>query len=68
MKAGFNKPNVLKKITPKLGPHKPKDRQRSEVLKRVDTGNNGFKDSSFWESIEGRFCMPEDRSCEFVES
>ncbi len=68
LKAGLNKPNVLEKITPKSGPHKPKDRQRSEVSKGVNTGNNSFKNPSSWESTEGGPCMPEDKPCKLVES
>ncbi len=46
LKAGPTKPNASKKRTPKPGLHKLKDRQRSEVLKRVNIGDNGFKDPS----------------------
>ncbi len=46
LKAGFNKPNVLKGVIPKLNPHRLKDRQQSKVLKKINTGNNGFKDPS----------------------
>ncbi len=68
MKARPNKLNALNGVIPKLSLYRPKDCQRSEVLKRVDIGNNGFKDPSFWESIEGGLCISKDRPCEFVES
>ena len=68
LKVGSNKFNVLKRITPKLGLYRPKDCQRSKVLKKVDIGNNGFRDLSSWESIERGPRTPEDRPCELVES
>ncbi len=44
LKIGSNKPNASKRVTPKPGPHRLKDRHRSVVSKRVTTGNNSFKD------------------------
>ena len=38
--------NTSKRVTPKLGLHRSKDRQWSKVLKGVTTGKDGFKDSS----------------------
>ncbi len=68
LKARPIKPNALEGGTPKPGLHKPKDRQRSEVLERVNIGDNSFKDFNSWESIEGGPRMPEDRSYKPVES
>ena len=68
LKTGPTRFNASKKVTPKPGLHRPKDRHRSMVLERVTTGNNGFKDPSSWESIKGGLYMSEDRLCEPVES
>ncbi len=68
LKAGPIKPNALERGTPKPGLHRPKDRQRSEILEGINIGNNSFKDSSSWESIERGPRMPEDRPCKPVES
>ncbi len=68
LKAGFNKLNVSKGVTPKSGPYRPKDCHRSEVSKEVNIRNNGFKDPNSWESIERGLHIPEDRPCEPVES
>ncbi len=68
LKAGPNKPNILKGVISKLGLYRFKNCQRSEVLKGVDIGNNGFKDFSSWESTERESCMPEDRPYKPVES
>ncbi len=68
LKAGPNKPNASEGVTPKPGPHRPKDRHRSMVSKGVTTGNNGFRDLSSWESIERGPRMPEDRPYKPVES
>ncbi len=46
LKVEPNKFNALKKITPKLGPHKLKDCQQSEILKKINIENNSFKDPS----------------------
>ncbi len=46
----------------KVGPNK------LNVLEGVTIGNNGFRDLSFWESIERGPCVLEDRLCELVES
>ena len=59
--------NALKKGTSKPGLHKPKDRHRSKVSKEVNIGDNGFKDLSFWESIEGGLHISEDKPCEPIE-
>ena len=68
MKVGLIRFNVLEEGIPKLGLHRLKDRQWSKVSKGINTGDNGFKDPSSWESTEGRLCIPEDRPCEPVES
>ena len=68
LKVGLNKLNVSEKVILKSSFYRLKDRQRSGVLEGVNTGNNGFEDLSFWESIEGGLCMPEDKSYKFVES
>ena len=68
LKVGPNKFNASKKVTPKLGPYRSKDRHRFVVSEGITIGNNGFKDSSSWESIERGPCVPEDRPCEPVES
>ncbi len=68
LKIGPNKSNVSEGVTPKSGLHRPKDRQRSEVLERVNIGNNGFRDPSSWESIKRGPCISEDRPYELVES
>ncbi len=68
LKVGSNKSNALKRITSKSSPYKPKDYQQSEVLKRINIGNNDFKDFNSWESIERGPHMPEDRPCKPVES
>jgi len=44
LKIGPIKPNVLKKGTPKLGLHRPKDRQQSKISERINIRDNGFKD------------------------
>ncbi len=44
LKIGPIRFNVLKGETSKLGFYRPIDCQRSEVLKGVNIGNNGFKD------------------------
>ncbi len=46
LKIGPTKLNASKKGTPKPDLHKPKDRQRSKVSKKVKTRDNGFKDPS----------------------
>jgi len=68
LKVGPIRSNALKGGTPKLNLYRPKDRQRFKVLKGVNTGDNGFRDPSSWESIEGGLRMSEDRLCELVES
>ncbi len=68
LKARLIKPNALEKGTPKLGLHRPKDRQQFEVSKEINTGDNGFKDPNSWESTEKRPCIPEDRPYKPVES
>ncbi len=68
LKVGSIRSNVSEGGTPKLGLYRPKDRQWSEVLKGVKTGDNGFRDPSSWESTEGGLRVPEDRPCEPVES
>jgi len=68
LKAGLIRPNALKRGTPKLGLHRPKDCQRSEVSEGVNTGDNGFKNPSSWESIERGLRMSEDRLCKPIES
>jgi len=68
LKAGPNKPNISKRVTPKSNPHKPKDYQQSKVSKKVNIRNNGFKDPSSWESIEGGLRISEDRPYKPVES
>ena len=68
LKVGPIRSNVLEKEIPKPSLYKFKDRQRFEVLKRVNIGDNGFKDPSFWESTEKRPYVPEDRLYEPVES
>ncbi len=68
LKTGPIKPNASKEGTPKPDLHRPKDRQRSKVSKRVNTGDNGFRNLSFWKSTEGGPRMPEDRPYEPVES
>ena len=61
LKAKSIKPNALEKGTPKPGLYKLKDRQRSEISKGVNIGDNGFKDLSSWESTERGLRMPEDK-------
>ena len=68
LKVGLIRLNVLKKGTSKLGLHKPKDRQRFEVSKRVTIRKDGFKDLSSWESIERGSRMSEDRPYKPIES
>ncbi len=68
LKARPTRFNVLKRGTPKPSFHRPKDRQQSEVSKRVNIGDNGFKDPNSWESIEKRPRIPEDRPYKPVES
>jgi len=68
LKVGPIRSNASEGGTPKPGFYKSKDRQRSEVSKGVNIGNNSFKDSSSWKSIERGLCVPEDRPCELVES
>jgi len=68
LKAGPTRFNASKRVTPKPGLHRPKDRQRSEVSEGVIIGKDGFKDLSSWESIERGLRMSEDRPCELVES
>ncbi len=68
LKVGLIRFNVLKKVIPKPGFHRSKDRQRSEVLEGVTIRKDGFKDLSFWESIERGLRVPEDRPCVPVES
>ena len=46
LKTGLIRPNASEGKTPKPSFYRPKDRQRSKVSKRVNTGNNGFKDFS----------------------
>src|SRR6266566_5810159 len=60
--------NASKRGTPKLGFYRLKDRQRSEVSKGVNIKDNGFKDFSFWESIERGPHISEDRLYKLVES
>src|SRR6266566_10050220 len=66
LKAEFTRLNASKGGTPKPSLHRPKDRQRSEVSERVNIGDNGFKDLSFWESIEKGPRIHEDRPYELV--
>ena len=47
LKIGPNKSNVLEGVTSKSSLYRSKDRQQFEILKRINTGNNGFKDLSF---------------------
>jgi len=68
LKAGPIRSNASKGGTLKLDHYKLKDRQRSKVLKKVNIGDNGFKDLNSWESIERRLCVSEDRLYEFIES
>ncbi len=68
LKAGLNKSNASEGVTPKPGPHRPKDRHRSVVSEGVTTRNNGFRDLSSWESIERGPRMPEDRPYKLIES
>jgi len=68
LKIGPIRFSVLKGGTLKLGFYRFKDRQRSKVLERVNIGDNGFKNLSSWESIEGRSCISEDRPYELVKS
>jgi len=68
LKVRFIKFNVLKKRTSKLGLHRLKDYQRFKVSKGINIGNNGFKDSNSWESIEGRFYISEDKLYKSIES
>ena len=68
LKTGPTIPNASKEKTPKPGLHKPIDRQRSKVLKGVNTGNNGFKDLNSWKSTEKRPHMPENRPYKSIES
>jgi len=68
LKVGFTKFNTLEGGTPKLGFHRPKDRQRSKISKGVNIGDNGFKDPNSWEFTEGGSRMFEDRLCEPIES
>ena len=68
LKVGFIRLNVLKRETSKSNLHKPKDYQRSEVSKRVNIKNNGFKDSNSWKSTKRELYMPEDRPYKPVES
>jgi len=68
LKTGSIRLNVSKGGTPKPSFYRPKDRQRSEVLKRINIGNNGFKDLSSWESIERGPHIPEDKPYEPIES
>ncbi len=68
LKTGPTRSNASEGRTPKLGLHKPKDRQQSEVSEGINIGDNGFKDLSSWESTERGPYIPEDRLYEFVES
>ncbi len=68
LKIGPIRFNVLKRRTPKPGLYRPKNCQRFEVLKKVNIRDNGFKNLSSWESIEGRLYVPEDRLYKSVES
>ncbi len=68
LKVGPNKSNTLEQVTPKPGPYRFKDCHWFMVLEGVTIENNGFKDLSFWESIERGLCMSENRFCELVES
>ncbi len=68
LKAGPIRPNASKRRTPKLSLHRPKDRQQSEILKKVNTKDNGFKNLSFWESTKRGPRIPEDRPYKPVES
>ena|SRR6266699_2757727 len=68
LKAGPIRFNISKKGIPKPGFHRIKDRQRSEISKGVNIGDNGFKDLSSWESTEEGFYMSEDKFYKPVES
>ena len=68
LKAGPTRPNILEKGTPKPGLHRPKDRQQSKVSKKINTGDNGFRDPSSWESTKKGPYMPEDRPYKPIES
>ncbi len=46
LKAGPTRFNASEEVIPKLGLHRPKDRQRSEVSEEVTIGKDGFKDPS----------------------
>ena len=47
LKVGPIRLNASEGVTPKPGLHRPKDRQRSEVLEGVTIGKDGFRDPSF---------------------
>ena len=68
LKSGLIRLNASKGGTSKLGLYRSKDRQRSEVSKKVNIGDNGFKDLNSWESIKKGHRVPEDKPCEPVES
>ncbi len=68
LKARPNKSNASKKVIPKSNLYKSKDCQQFEISKKINIGNNGFKDLNFWESTKERLCMPKDKPCEPVES
>ncbi len=66
LKVGPIRFNVLKRGTSKPGLYRPKDRQRSEVLKKINIEDNGFKDLSSWESTKRGPYMSEDRPCKLI--